>query len=70
MKDFLKKNRTLITIIIMIEICLLPTEIFLFYKQREFIDLGLLLTSILFVIFTVPIYNLVRKYNKEKEIKE
>jgi uncharacterized membrane protein (DUF373 family) len=62
MKDFLKKHGQLILAIAFIEICLLPTEFTLFYDNRAFIDLGLLLTAVLFVIFIIPIYNAIGRY--------
>ncbi len=62
MKNFLQKHGQLVKTIIFVEICLLPTEFTLFYENRNFIDLGLLITAVLFVIFVIPIYNAIGKY--------
>ncbi len=67
MKKFIKKHRVLLTILLYAEIAFLPTEILLFYRNREFVDIGMLLTSFLIIIFTVPVYNIVKKYSDEKK---
>jgi hypothetical protein len=67
MKNFFETYRLLIEIAVIVTICLLPTLILVFYKNREFVDLGLLSTAILFVIFVLPIYNRGTKYAKSKK---
>ena len=69
MKDFLKKYKVPIIIVIIIEICLIPFEVLLFYQNRDFVDLGMLISAILLIIVVVPIYNLIKRNTKmEKEI--
>ena len=70
MKNFFQKYRLLIMIFVVVLICLLPTLILAFYKNREFIDIGLLATAILFVIFVLPIYNMGTEYAKIKKERE
>jgi hypothetical protein len=67
MKKFFVTYRLLIEIAIITLICLLPTLILVLYKNREFVDIGLLSTAILFVIFVLPIYNRGTKYSKSKK---
>lgn len=69
MMDFFKKYRQPILITIILLICLFPTLFFAFYKNREFVDIGLLSTSILMVIFVLPMYNMAVKYSKAKKEK-
>jgi hypothetical protein len=66
MKEFYKKNKYLVQIILLLTISLFPTIFTLFYKKRLFVDLGLLITSILLIILTIPIYTLIKKGNKDK----
>lgn len=69
MKDFFKKYKVPIIIVIIIEICLIPFEVLLFYQNRDFVDLGMLISAILLIIVVVPIYNLIKRNTKmEKEI--
>ena len=71
MKQFLSKYRVAITIAIIIEVCLIPFQVLLFYQNREFVDLGMLISAILLIIVVVPIYNLVKRNTKmEKDIKK
>jgi len=70
MMDFFKKYRQPILITIFLVICFFPTFFFAFYKNREFVDIGLLSTSILSVIFVLPIYNLAINYSKSKKEKK
>lgn len=67
MKNFFEKYRLLIMLFALVLLCLLPTLILAFYKNREFVDIGLLATAILFVIFVLPIYNMGTKYAKIKK---
>jgi len=67
MKKFFVTYKLLIEIAVITLICLLPTLILVFYKNREFVDIGLLSTAILFVIFVLPIYNRATKYSKSKK---
>jgi hypothetical protein len=64
MKDFVARNKYILYIVLILELCLIPTQITLFYSNREFIDLGLLFTAIGIIICAIPIYNLNKK-NKE-----
>ena len=57
MKDFFKNYKYLIYVGIMVVICLLPSFFFFFYKERTYIDAGLLFTALFFIIFVIPIYN-------------
>lgn len=67
MKNFLKTNKDLILAISYIVIALIPTIITAFVKGRIYVDLGLLLTAILTIIFIVPIVNAFkRNANKSK----
>ncbi|MBM7453388.1 hypothetical protein JN09_000714 [Acholeplasma morum] len=49
------KQKHIYFIVLYLVICLLPTIFTLFYQGREFVDLGLLITTILIVIFVLPI---------------
>ena len=67
MKNFFKKYKSLLLILLYIEISFLPTQILFFYRNREFLDIGMLLTSILVIAFTAPVYNVVKKYSNDKK---
>jgi len=60
-KQFWAHYGSLTKMVLLIVLCILPTVVLLFYQNREFIDIGLLLTSILFVAFILPI-------NKQRKI--
>ncbi len=70
MKKFVSRNKYLLIIFLVLEVCLLPTEILLFYSNREFIDLGLLLTAITIIICAIPMYNLNHKHQELKKALE
>lgn len=67
MKNFFNKYKNIIIILIYVEIALLPTQILLFYKDREFVDIGMLISAVLLVIFTVPVYNLVKRQSDKNK---
>lgn len=67
MSNKIKEFRDLIFIIVAGIICVLPTLVTLFYKKRHFVDLGLLLTAILFVIFIIPIYQARKRIIESKK---
>mgnify|MGYP001153882151 CR=1 FL=1 len=67
---FFKKYKQPILITVILIICFFPTFLFAFYKNREFVDIGLLATSILSVIFVLPIYNMATNYAKMKKEKK
>lgn len=67
MKDFFTRNKNLLLMFLILELCLLPAEILLFYKNREFVDIGLLLTAIFLIAFVIPMYNLLLKHNESKK---
>lgn len=67
--DFFKKYLQPILISIILLICIFPTIFLAFYKNREFVDIGLLSTAILLVIFVLPMYNMAINYSKAKKEK-
>jgi hypothetical protein len=70
MNNFLSRNKYLIFLFLVLELCLLPTEILLFYSNREFVDFGLLFTAIAIIIMSIPMYNLNYKHKEAKKAYE
>ncbi|HHT38895.1 MAG: hypothetical protein RBS76_01930 [Acholeplasmatales bacterium] len=67
MKKFLEKHSTKVKVLLIIEACLIPFEVTLFYQRRNFVDLGILISAILLIAFTAPIYNIIKKQSDTKK---
>ncbi len=67
MQEFIKKYKFLLIVIGLVLICLLPTLILFSILQREFVDIGLLFTAILFVILILPIRSALNKYKESRK---
>ncbi len=66
-KQFWAHYGSLTKMILLIVLCILPTVVLLFYQNRAFIDIGLLLTSILFVAFILPINKQRKKFLENRK---
>ena len=67
MNNFFVRNKYMLFLLLVLEICFLPTEILIFYSNREFVDLGLLITAIAIIVMAIPMYNLNRKHQEVKK---
>lgn len=66
-KQFWAHYGSLTKMILLIVLCIFPTVVLLFYQNRAFIDIGLLLTSILFVAFILPINKQRKKFLENRK---
>ncbi|MFA6800891.1 MAG: hypothetical protein WCR19_02140 [Acholeplasmataceae bacterium] len=68
MKKFIARNKYMLYLFIILEVGLLPAEILFFYKNREFIDLGLLISAILIIALSIPMFNMNRKHKEARKL--